>query len=54
VTERGVHVHTEESWTGDPVRSNAATFQPLLDGALQDWLTRLKTASEASVLQAKR
>lgn len=46
-TARGVHVHTEESWSGDVVRVNAASLQPLLDGALQEWLQRLKRASEA-------
>lgn len=46
-TSGGVRVRTEESWRGDVVRANAATLQPVLDGALQDWLTRLKTTSEA-------
>lgn len=52
-TDRGVHVHTEESWSGDVVRENATTFQPMLDAALQDWLTRLKTVCEAESLRGK-
>lgn len=43
--ENGVRVHTEESWSGEVVHANAASF-PLLDGALNDWLTRLKRISE--------
>jgi hypothetical protein len=51
-TERGVHVHTEESWSGDRVQAQAAALQPVLDGALIDWLERLKSTSEAAVAMA--
>ncbi|MBB5463859.1 SRPBCC family protein [Paraburkholderia sp. Cpub6] len=50
-TGRGVHVHTEESWSGDVVRANVTTLQPMLDGALLDWLARLKQVSEADSRQ---
>lgn len=49
---QGVKVSTEESWSGEVVRANAASLQPLLDGALQEWLTRLKATSEASASRA--
>lgn len=52
-TEQGMRVHTEESWSGDVVRINATMLQPMLDGALQDWLTRLKTISEENVSAAE-
>lgn len=48
--EGGTRVHTEESWTGAPVDAQAAQLQPLLDGALKEWLSRLKQASEARVV----
>ena len=44
----GVLVHTEESWSGAPVSSQAASLQPLLDGAIRAWLTHLKARAEAS------
>ena len=53
-TERGVHVHTEESWSGKVVRANVTTLQPMLDGALQDWLARLKQVSESDSPQRQR
>lgn len=53
-TEQGVRVRTEESWSGDVVSTNAATLKPVLDGALQEWLTRLKATSEQSVSQQPR
>jgi uncharacterized protein YndB with AHSA1/START domain len=46
-TGRGVHVHTEESWSGEVVQANAKTLQPLLDASLQDWMARLKQVSES-------
>ncbi|MCW2392422.1 nucleoside-diphosphate-sugar epimerase/uncharacterized protein YndB with AHSA1/START domain [Sphingobium sp. B1D7B] len=46
-TNGGVRVRTEESWSGNVVNKNAVTLQPMLDRALQDWLTRLKATSEA-------
>jgi len=49
-----VHVHTEESWSGEVVRAKAALLQPMLDGALQEWLTRLKLQSEAKAAQSAR
>ncbi|MCC8392816.1 SRPBCC family protein [Paraburkholderia sp. MMS20-SJTR3] len=52
-TGRGVHVHTEESWSGDVVRANVTTLQPMLDGALRDWLARLKQVSEADSPQRR-
>ncbi|MEU6161068.1 SRPBCC family protein [Streptomyces sp. NPDC047130] len=45
-TEDGVHVHTEESWTGDPVSANTAYLQEALDESLDDWLHNLKRESE--------
>lgn len=50
---QGVLVHTEESWSGDVVRTNTPSLRPILNGALQDWLTRLKTTREANVSTAK-
>ena len=46
-TNRGVLVHTEESWEGDPVSAQASTLQPLLDSAIRTWLTNLKRAAES-------
>ncbi len=48
-SEHGVRVRTEESWSGDVVGANAPALQPVLDGALQDWLARLKSTSEGSI-----
>jgi|SRR5579859_7858479 len=53
-TAEGVQVHTEESWTGEAAKAHAATLQPLLDKALQDWLARLKSTSEASASNTAR
>ncbi|MEP6875784.1 MAG: SRPBCC family protein [Burkholderiales bacterium] len=52
--EGGVRVHTEESWSGAPVDAQTEQLQPLLDGALRDWLTRLKQTSEARAAKATR
>jgi len=46
-TPAGVLVHTEESWSGAPVSAQAASLQPLLDGAIRAWLTHLKAHAEA-------
>jgi uncharacterized protein YndB with AHSA1/START domain len=46
-TDRGVLVHTEESWEGEPVRAQLATLEPLLNGAIRTWLTNLKHAAES-------
>jgi len=42
----GVLVHTEESWSGAPVDAQAASLQPLLDGAIRAWLGHLKVRAE--------
>ena len=47
-TTAGVLVHTEESWSGEPVEAQATQLQPLLDHALRTWLGHLKAHSEAS------
>jgi uncharacterized protein YndB with AHSA1/START domain len=44
--EDGVHVHTEESWTGDPVTADAAYLQEALDASLRHWLLNLKETAE--------
>jgi len=46
--ENGVRVHTEESWNGEPVRSQLATMQRVLDQSLKAWLENLKRTAEAS------
>jgi hypothetical protein len=51
-TPSGVLVHTEESWTGEPVSAQAASLQPLLDGAIRAWLGHLKAHAEAVVREA--
>ncbi|MCG6493887.1 SRPBCC family protein [Kitasatospora sp. A2-31] len=45
-TRDGVLVHTEESWTGEPVTANQATLQAALDNSLHNWLTNLKHEAE--------
>lgn len=45
-TATGVHVHTEESWSGDGLSAQARVYQPLLDQSLIDWLRLLKERSE--------
>ncbi|GFN00942.1 hypothetical protein Sfulv_57520 [Streptomyces fulvorobeus] len=45
-TEDGVHVHTEESWAGDPVTAETAYFQQALDTSLDHWLHNLKQQAE--------
>ncbi len=44
--KEGVHVHTEESWTGDPVTANTAYLQEALDTSLDHWLHNLKQRAE--------
>ena len=46
--ENGVRVHTEESWNGEPVRSQLAPMQRVLDQSLKAWLENLKRTAEAS------
>ncbi|MER7505495.1 SRPBCC family protein [Nonomuraea pusilla] len=41
-----VHVHTEESWDGDPIRADAEGMRAALDASLTTWLERLKKAAE--------
>ncbi|MET8765759.1 SRPBCC family protein [Streptomyces sp. NPDC004658] len=42
----GVHVHTEESWSGAPVESDTANLQAALDASLDAWLHNLKATAE--------
>ncbi|MGV9344441.1 SRPBCC family protein [Streptomyces spiralis] len=48
-TTDGVLVHTEESWTGDPVTANEATLQTALDNSLHNWVNNLKHQAESQV-----
>ncbi|MGW5369095.1 SRPBCC family protein [Streptomyces sp. NPDC004009] len=48
-TADGVLVHTEESWTGDPVTANQATLQTALDNSLHNWVNNLKHQAESQV-----
>ncbi|GAA4233617.1 SRPBCC family protein [Actinomadura meridiana] len=41
-----VHVHTEESWDGGPVRTDVEAMRIALDGSLASWLDHLRKASE--------
>jgi hypothetical protein len=41
-----LHVRTEESWDGEPVRADAGNRGAALDAALKAWLERLKKAAE--------
>jgi hypothetical protein len=43
----GVHVHTEESWSGAPVEADVPGAQAALDASLDAWLHNLKNAAEA-------
>jgi uncharacterized protein YndB with AHSA1/START domain len=43
---RGVLVHTEESWEGEPVRAQVDALQSALDAALRSWLESLKHTAE--------
>ncbi|MFJ8742429.1 SRPBCC family protein [Embleya sp. NPDC127516] len=45
-TKEGVRVHTEESWTGEPVEANKEFLQQALDGSLGHWLNNLKQRAE--------
>ncbi|GAA3476816.1 hypothetical protein GCM10018966_013580 [Streptomyces yanii] len=42
----GVHVHTEESWSGAPVKADVPALQAALDASLDAWLHNLKTEAE--------
>ncbi|MEU7410011.1 SRPBCC family protein [Streptomyces sp. NPDC042638] len=46
-TRDGVLVHTEESWTGEPVVANQAVLQAALDKSLHDWVDNLRHEAEA-------
>ncbi|MER6036061.1 SRPBCC family protein [Streptomyces sp. NPDC001835] len=48
-TTDGVLVHTEESWTGDPVTANKDTLQTALDNSLHNWVNNLKHQAESQV-----
>jgi uncharacterized protein YndB with AHSA1/START domain len=45
-TDRGVLVHSEESWDGAPALAQVAGLQPLLDAATRTWLANLKRVAE--------
>jgi hypothetical protein len=47
-SEGGVHVVTNESFAGEPVRADAAGMQALLDASLVPTLEHLKAAAEAT------
>jgi len=47
--EKGVRVHTEESWDGELVRSQLVPMQRALDQSLKAWLENLKRMAEASI-----
>ncbi len=46
-SEGGVHVVTDESFAGEPVRANVAELQSQLDASLKSWLAHLKAAAES-------
>ncbi|MCL8010891.1 SRPBCC family protein [Streptomyces sp. AS02] len=43
----GVHVHTEETWTGSQVEADVPTATEALGTGLEAWLRDLKTTAEA-------
>jgi hypothetical protein len=46
-TRSGVHVATNESWSGDPVEADPDSLRAGLDESLLSWLGRLKTQAES-------
>ncbi|MEU8754765.1 SRPBCC family protein [Streptomyces chartreusis] len=46
--EGHVTVHTEESWSGDPVEAATEQLGQALQASLSDWLSSLKTRAEQS------
>ncbi len=46
-TSTGVHVTTEESFAGEPVKADVTGMQSALDSSLTAWLAHLKAAAEA-------
>jgi hypothetical protein len=47
-TPAGTHVVTNESFAGDPVTTDAANMQAMLDMSLTAWLHHLKVAAESA------
>ncbi|MEU0165228.1 hypothetical protein ABZ214_07200 [Streptomyces iakyrus] len=47
VSEGGVRVHTEETWTGDQVEADVRTATEALGQGLEAWLRDLKATAEA-------
>ena len=47
-TPSGVHVATNESWSGDPVETDPDSLHAALDKSLVAWLGRLKTQAESA------
>ncbi|WP_454320862.1 SRPBCC family protein [Streptomyces phaeoluteigriseus] len=47
VKGEGVHVHTEETWTGAQVEADVPTATAALGWGLETWLSDLETAAEA-------
>ncbi|MBE8471255.1 SRPBCC family protein [Streptomyces justiciae] len=43
----GVHVHTEETWTGTQIETDVPTATAALGASLEAWLHDLKTTAEA-------
>ncbi|KDN81673.1 SRPBCC family protein [Kitasatospora cheerisanensis] len=46
-TRDGVLVHTEESWSGEPVTADREFLQAALDNSLHNWVANLKRQAEA-------
>ena len=47
-TPTGVHVTTQESFSGQPVEADIPGMQKTLDKSLTDWLGHLKAAAEST------
>jgi hypothetical protein len=45
-TPTGVHVATQESWSGQPVQADVTGMHSALDNSLTNWLGHLKAAAE--------
>jgi hypothetical protein len=45
----GVHVHTEETWTGAQVEADVPTATAALGAGLEAWLRDLKSTAEAGL-----
>ncbi|MFG2488484.1 MULTISPECIES: SRPBCC family protein [Streptomyces] len=48
-SDAGVVVHTEESWSGEPVEAAVEEFAAALMGSLQGWLDCLKARAEQPI-----